>query len=481
MERAFRPVARSRFAGWASLAAALLLAAASAAPASTCEGDCDGGGTVSIDELVTAVSIALGTATVDSCTAADRDGDGNVSIAELVAAVGAALNGCGSMPDPEALRASTAVAASPLVTVLDFGSVGAGSAAGAARASLARPAQSSGCITYGCFLNGLQTGIQTVCCIDTQYTYQVDNCVFDDLDGNIVEQNGQAILTSDDPNVCSGTIPFGQSFSAEFDFLETRVTDPSGGVIYTGQNYIETFDAAQPGCSAQEPDEFGFAIRGDGTRQLDGARRLIVGDVSGAISTDLQTLTDGVVIDVSSQTFEGVCEVTAEINGTIEVQDSLTGSDVTSSFSAFGVAQAHTGNDVALAYQGTINTNCLGEVTVGTIEGLHLHQDDPCPIGGSVRLDLAAGSSIVTFTPTGGVELDFGADGSVDERFDRCEQLQVQQCTFQPPAGVCDPCNDSNDCTGDLQCYPCSFACQPSAQSRCSLSDDFVTCEDGVY
>jgi len=59
-----------------------------------CAGDCDGDGTVSVNELVLAVNIALGALPVTDCQAADTDGDGIVSITELVAAVNKALNGC---------------------------------------------------------------------------------------------------------------------------------------------------------------------------------------------------------------------------------------------------------------------------------------------------------------------------------------------------------------------------------------------------
>ncbi len=59
-----------------------------------CPGDCDGGGSVTIDELVVAVCIALGEAEVAACTAVDAEGDGRVSIADLVAAVSGALAGC---------------------------------------------------------------------------------------------------------------------------------------------------------------------------------------------------------------------------------------------------------------------------------------------------------------------------------------------------------------------------------------------------
>ncbi len=60
----------------------------------SCEADCDGGGVVTIDELISAVRVALGDVDPAGCQAADVNGDGSVSIAELVEAVGRALDGC---------------------------------------------------------------------------------------------------------------------------------------------------------------------------------------------------------------------------------------------------------------------------------------------------------------------------------------------------------------------------------------------------
>ena len=63
-------------------------------PALACPGDCDGDGTVVINELIVGVEIALGSAGVDRCAAADVDGNGQVEIQELIAAVDADLSGC---------------------------------------------------------------------------------------------------------------------------------------------------------------------------------------------------------------------------------------------------------------------------------------------------------------------------------------------------------------------------------------------------
>ena len=59
-----------------------------------CVGDCDGNGSVTVDELVRGVNIALGNIDATQCPTLDRNADGKVTIDELVAAVSNAVNGC---------------------------------------------------------------------------------------------------------------------------------------------------------------------------------------------------------------------------------------------------------------------------------------------------------------------------------------------------------------------------------------------------
>jgi hypothetical protein len=65
-----------------------------------CAGDCDGGGSVSIDELVVGIGISLGMGTLDDCRAIDADGDGRVRINDMVRAVDAALRTCAASAQP---------------------------------------------------------------------------------------------------------------------------------------------------------------------------------------------------------------------------------------------------------------------------------------------------------------------------------------------------------------------------------------------
>jgi hypothetical protein len=62
--------------------------------ASTCVGDCDSDGVVSISELLTAVDAALGAGSSQTCRACDANNDGKLTIDELTRAVAFALGGC---------------------------------------------------------------------------------------------------------------------------------------------------------------------------------------------------------------------------------------------------------------------------------------------------------------------------------------------------------------------------------------------------
>ncbi|MFI5394500.1 MAG: hypothetical protein ACHQ9S_03110 [Candidatus Binatia bacterium] len=59
-----------------------------------CIGDCNGNGSVTVDEILTMVNIALGNTPLSACTAGDGNCDGRITVDEILTAVNAALNGC---------------------------------------------------------------------------------------------------------------------------------------------------------------------------------------------------------------------------------------------------------------------------------------------------------------------------------------------------------------------------------------------------
>jgi hypothetical protein len=63
-------------------------------PPAMCAGDCDGNGTVTINEIVTLVSIALGQEPIGTCEAGNRDGDLQITVSEILSAVILELGSC---------------------------------------------------------------------------------------------------------------------------------------------------------------------------------------------------------------------------------------------------------------------------------------------------------------------------------------------------------------------------------------------------
>lgn len=464
-----------------AMAATVAVLTAGAAEAQ-CEGDCDGNGAVAINELVAAVRIALGDGEVADCTAVDSDNSGDVAINELVAAVARALSGCEGELDEDALRASARAAVEPIIRIIDLGSASAGSAGGAglaARAGVARPAGISGCEVFDCALFGTFSGSEEVCCLGTEYSINADGCIFNDDAGNVFTRTGSFVLSGDSVE-CTGAFPVGSDFEATFSGFLFVAVDPDGNFSTTVANFTETFEASPGGCTESQPDQFGFGIRGDGSRFFDGTLRQIAGDGSGNVLIDEASAVNALDIEVSSQPESLGCRVNALLEGELTSADFIAGTQFTAGFSQVELSQLPEGEAVALDINGTLTTDCVGEVTVETLEPLHLTESSECFTGGRLRAELADGAAIIGYTPNGGLEIDFGADGSVDERVDSCQELVSEQCVSEEIPDLCTQCDDSTPCPGELLCYTCSFNCQGDVQ-RCSLTDDFVTCEDGVF
>jgi len=67
---------------------------ASPTPTVVCIGDCDGSGTVTIDEIISLVNFALGNAPVLDCPAADTTQAGQTLVSQILAAVNNAFTSC---------------------------------------------------------------------------------------------------------------------------------------------------------------------------------------------------------------------------------------------------------------------------------------------------------------------------------------------------------------------------------------------------
>lgn len=444
-----------------------------------CEGDCDRNGAVAINELVAAVRIALGNGNVGECSAVDSNDSGTVEINELVAAVTRALGGCEGELD-DVLRASARAAVEPIIRIIDLGSANAGAGGNAGLAALsavARPAGVSGCQDSDCFLFGERTGSEQVCCLGTEYSISADSCIYNDDDGNVFRRQGFFSVTGDSIE-CTGAFPVGSDFEATFDNFLFVSVDTAGNFSSVFANLLESFEATAGGCSESQPDQFGFGIRGDGMRSLDGFLQEIAGDADTLVVNESTHLS--LSIDVGSEPDTLGCRIDAVLNGQLTSADSIARSQFTAGLSDLALSQVPQGGAVALDINGTVSTDCVGGVGVETLEPLRLNQSSDCFSGGRLRAQLAEGTAIIGYTPNGGLELDFGGDGSIDERVDSCEDLSSEQCVGEENPNLCAPCDDSNPCSEELLCYLCTFNCQSDVQ-RCARADEYVACEDGVF
>ncbi len=100
---------------WATVWCLAVVHAAPAAKASgaRCVGDCDGSGSVSINEVVRMVNIALGRQALALCPAGDNNEDGAITVDEIVAAVEYLLRGCPPPPTPTSFQPTPTPTAPP--------------------------------------------------------------------------------------------------------------------------------------------------------------------------------------------------------------------------------------------------------------------------------------------------------------------------------------------------------------------------------
>lgn len=443
-----------------------------AVAAQTCEGDCNSDRSVAVDEIILGVRIALGDAPIGDCQAMDGDGDGAVTVNELLAAVTEALQGCGGSFDVATLAASTRLATEPILRLFDF-QARVGTPGGVAGRSSV-----SGCQQFDCFASGHVTGTEEDCCLGTQFTQVFSNCMFDDDFGRIVSLNGAFALDSDSVDVCTGAIPVGASFTAFLSNFTHDVFFPDGGFSRTFQEINETFEVAPGGCTVSQPNPFGFDIRGDGRRSIDGKLQQFQSDGFGNVLVNTESDVQALEIGVGSRQAADGCRASAALTGSVSTADFRSGALFGTDFADFHVVQAPQADTLLLVFNGTVDTDCLGAVTLSTVEPLRVPPGDTCFSAGRLEAQFEAGTVSATYAE-GGLELDFGADGNVDQHFAACTDVPPDPCRTKV-VGLCGACTLVGQCQTGLSCFPCSRNCSGNT-GRCSLADTFATCEDGVF
>lgn len=177
---------------------------------------------------------------------------------------------------------------------------------------------------------------------------------------------------------------------------------PNGGTIQTGctpdgggANLTFTF----AGCTTQ----------GGGVRSF----------LDGTIAIDSPAGCPGVPLPVG-QPF-GV-----EVDATIEVTGR--GENVGGSFNVVETVTLNADGSAVVEADGSVDTECTGAVSFETLEPLVYPANGDCATGGAMRVTVDGEASRVVFTAGGGLDVDYGDDGSIDESYASCTDPSLESC-----------------------------------------------------
>ena len=79
----------------------------------------------------------------------------------------------------------------------------------------------------------------------------------------------------------------------------------------------------------------------------------------------------------------------------------------------------------SVAASTTIGT---GAISFETVEPLVYAKNAQCASGGQMRVSVEQGDALVSFTESGGIEVDYNADGSVEDTFKSCTDAKLKKC-----------------------------------------------------
>jgi hypothetical protein len=425
-----------------------LSALGTAAPANAgflgCAGDCDGGGTVVIAEIIRSVNIALGNATADTCTNADRNSNEGIEINELVAAVNSALDGCPDLPptptSPGETETPVANTATPTPTTPSGGSPSP------------TPTQTSDVTPVpgvpGAAVAGGMTAIVNAIGILSDTVTAIINAI--SLTGGFLVENGAVGAGGGTPAECplGGTATQTGTFPVNYMFALTacRVPTVDGSVIFDG-TLTGMFLNINLSLQMRFLDMDGNETR-TGSVQLGGMIAPVLEGDCGVTGVTL-LLTSGMLsvtrtggetnsisfaqtrVEIENIAFDGECvpqSYDLTFNGTATLQTGG-GAPVAVTFTEFTAAVNAGADPITFQLGGSIDSPCFGGVTmISTTTPLAVTRGEVCPRAGELLATIATNPARILYRDTQAVEIDAGDDGSIDLSTPDCVDSRLLMC-----------------------------------------------------
>ena len=399
----------------------------------SCVGDCNGNCVVTVDELILMVNIALDDNGTGRCVAGDASGDGHITINEIIAAVGNALTECPSAAAPTptvssgtdgavprraagtTVGLSQGLPALPLVlsSITQLAGGGGAGADGNGSAAAAQPCSGGGTRDFMC--------TQTIpTAAPRNYTLNFSGCVLNTagsgtvtLDGTITGQS-----TETGPLAICSLPPLALS-TLSLSNVQAVVKNAAAATTLSAQfNLTGSLTATPSLLSACKVA--GLTMTLNGTMDVQAA----------TLSETLMFQSTNIKLDVtqfSQSCVPVIYQMT--LNGNASFDVAALGNALSGTFTNFVFGDDTTlGNDL-ITIDGQLSSTCLGTaVMFSTPVALSLTPGVVCPAGGAVLVTESAKTDRLTYTATGGINIDLGNNSTIDEMLAACLDSQLYQC-----------------------------------------------------
>ncbi|MBI3785482.1 MAG: PD40 domain-containing protein [Deltaproteobacteria bacterium] len=380
-----------------------ILLVRSAAVLAQCTGDCDASGAVTVDEIVRMTGVALGEADITACASGDVDGDLQITVDEIVAAVDRALQGCAVSLETQAGAVVTTLRGLVLTPMIER----------VLALSLVNAGSSGACPLGGSFRSTCEEADSEI----IRIPIATSSC-------RVATPEGSALLDGTVSMVAAGLCPnVLVPLNVLVDLgISTAFEDSSGNpllsVAYDTRVRIERFDFGSYPCR----------IRG-GDGVLDGSIDFQLAR-SGEHRVDLHDLS----ISIRDVQFaaEPPCEPATQVatmTGGMRVIDEHAPPRVTLDARVEGLTFTVRRFAGAVDVQGRLLSDCTGgPVNLSTTSALRISLDHPCFTGGMVNINSAVGNSTLSFTSSGGIDIDRGGD-QPPLHYESCLDAALRSCT----------------------------------------------------
>jgi hypothetical protein len=435
-----------------------------------CVGDCDSNGVVDVDELAQGLSIGLGQVELTNCGAFDLNGDQKVTVDELAQGVRSAVNGCIQAPTPTATvggtqmatatptathvptpTGTTGVGTTPTATPMTTGPSVASRAAGTVESSsvallaipnalsalLSQVSQLSGgaaslvTIPFTCPVSGngtlscdqtISIGIPPVFGPPT-FTATLNNCVVGGGAGTQLTFNGTVQIMGQDGDLCA-QIP--TSAGIQFPSLTIESKGAAGTTTATLTNVKGSIDLF---CS-QDQCQCSYDTVDLG---LTGSIAIVAKDSVGTtVSSTQATFQDGSSILIGVSQYGDQCVPTIyEMTVDGGVNFLTDGNSLDATLVGYTMDDDATSGTNMIDVFGTVLSDCFGlggAVDLSTTTTLSVPGGVVCPTAGAVQASSGDSVDLITYTSGGGVQVDLGNDGTVDNSYDKCTDPRLFQC-----------------------------------------------------